>query len=374
MAKEKVKVGVIGCGLIAQTAHLPWYWENPTVEIVAVCADIEEQAKTAAKRWDAKQWFTDYKKLLAIKEIDAVSICTPLWMHKEISVAASKAGKHVLCEKPMARNSQEAKEMVDAAEAAGKKLMIGFMKRFNPGFLKIKEIIDKGTIGKVYHTDIHWNLYFPPNSHVSKIFSEDERIGGGVVLDNCSHYIDLFRWLINSEVDSVVAETSTIVPERIYEDQASIIMRFKNKATSILDMGFNRVEWVEQTGWDKKDQGYAYQFSELGFIYGTEGTMTFDSPPFDSVEPVSIKLYLLKGNKCEFGGWHQLEIPLIRQPGGPMAPNPVQSYPFKRQIDHFVDCIANDKPLGVSGLDGRTVVEISDAIYKSAKSGNKVFL
>ena len=255
MAKKKVKVGVIGCGLIAHTAHLPWYWENPDVELVAVCSDIEKQAKATAKRWDAKHWFTDYKKLLEMEEIDAVSICTPLWMHKEISVAASKAGKHVLCEKPMARNSQEANEMVDAAEAAGKKLMIGFMKRFNPGFLKIKEIIDKGTIGKVYHTDIHWNLYFPPNSHVSKIFSEDERIGGGVVLDNCSHYIDLFRWLINSEVDSVVAETSTIVPERIYEDQASIIMRFKNRATSILDMGFNRVEWVEQTGWDKKDKG-----------------------------------------------------------------------------------------------------------------------
>lgn len=368
---DKIKVGVIGCGSIAYKAHLPWYWENPNVDLIAVC-DIEKVAKKTAKRWQVSHWFTDYKEMLKLDDLDAVSICTPVWFHREMAVTAANAGKHILCEKPMARNSEEADEMVIAAQKAGILFGIGFMKRFNPGFIKIKEIIDSGMIGQVYHADIHWNLYFPPGSHPSKIFSEDERIGGGVILDNCSHYIDLFRWLIESEIDTVYAETSKVIPSRIYEDQATLLLRYKNNATSILDMGFNRVEWVEKTAWDKKHLGYSYQFSELGWIYGTEGMIAFDAPPFDSIESVNIKAYLLAGKNARITGWHDIEIPLIRQPGGPLAPFEVESYHYKRQIDHFVHCIVNKKSLSVNGQDGQIVVKVSDAAYESAKTGRKI--
>jgi predicted dehydrogenase len=308
--------------------------------------------------------------MLEVKEIVAISICTPVWTHEEMVVAAAKAGKHVLCEKPMARNLREAQAMVDAAEKAGTILMIGFMKRFNPGFLKIKEIISKGLIGRVYHTDIHWNLYFPPGSHPSKIFSEDERVGGGVILDNCSHYIDLFRWLQSSDVQSVYAETSTVLPDRIHEDQATLLMRFANGATSILDMGFNRVEWVERSGWDSGG-AYDCHFTESGFIYGTEGTIMFEAPPFDSVEAVRIKLYLLKGHACELGGWHEVEVPVTRQPGGPMSPRRVVSYPFEAEVSHFVDCALNGTRPSITGQDGLHVVKVSAAAYKSADIGSR---
>ena len=235
----KIGVGVIGCGAIAYKGHLPWYWENPNAELIAVCDANEQAARKAADRWQAKHCYTDYQDLLRLNEIDAISICAPVWTHYEIVIAAAKAGKHILCEKPMARSSQEANEMRHAAQESNVQLMIGFVKRFNPSFLEIKEIIDKGLIGRVYHIDVHWNLFFPPGTRESQTFSEDKRIGGGVILDNCSHYIDFSRWVLGSEVDTVYAETSNVIPGRIYEDQATLIMRFKNQATSLLDMGFN---------------------------------------------------------------------------------------------------------------------------------------
>ena len=371
---DKVRVGVIGCGTIAQRGHLPWYWENPTAEIVAVCSDIEAQAEAAAKRWGSKHWFTDYQKLLEIEEIDAISICTPVWLHKEIAVEAAKRGKHILCEKPMARTEEECVEMIEEAEKRRVKLMVGFMKRFNPGFQKIKEIIDRGIIGRVYHLDIHWNLYFPPNSRPAQIFCEEERVGGGVILDNGSHYIDTYRWFLDSEIDTVYAEVSKIVPERVYEDQAMLLLRFKNGATSILDMGLSRVEWVEKSAWDREGV-YSQQFSELGFIYGTEGTIYFDAPPFESVEAVRIKLYLsTKENGCEWGGWHELEVPVVRQPGGPLSPGEVITYAFKNEIDHFLECIQQDRKLAVSGEDGRVVAQVVAAAYKSSRTGKRTAL
>lgn len=370
---KKIKVGVIGCGIIAQKGHLPWYWENPKAEILAVCSIIEKEAKETAERWGAKYWFTDYRELLKMKEIDAISICTPVWLHKEIAVAAAKAGKHILCEKPMARTVEECNEMIEAAERAGISLMVGFTKRFNPGFQKIKEIIDKGLIGKVFHLDIHWNLYFPPGSRQARIFCEEERVGGGVILDNCCHYIDTFRWFLNSEVETVFAEVSKVIPERIYEDQAVLILRFRNGATSILDMGFNRVEYVEKSAWDKVPD-YAPQFTEIGFIYGKEGTIYFDAPTFESVEAVNIRAYLLKGKGCELGGWHEIETPVVRQPGGPLSPVEVRSYPFKREIDHFIDCIINKKKVSVSGKDGKITLEVIKAAYESSKTGKRIKL
>ena len=368
---DTVKIGVIGCGQIAQTGHLPWYWENPRAELVAVCSDVEEQAKSVAERWQARHSYTDYRELLGLDKIDAVSICAPVWMHHEIALATARAGKHMLCEKPMARSLQEAREMVEAAEKAKVHLTVGFMKRFSPGFIKIKRIIDQGYIGRIYHFDIHWNLYFPPGSRESKVFSEDARIGGGVILDNCSHYIDCARWFFGSEVKTVYAETSKVVPDRMYEDQATLILRFENQATCVLDMGFNRVEWVERSAWDKRPL-YSSEFTEQGFLYGTEGSITFEAPPFDSVEALRAKVYLLKGEHCELGGRHEIEIPTVRQPGGPLTPHEVVSYPFKAQIDHFIDAIVDSKRLEVSGVDGRIVAAVSEAAYESAKTGRRV--
>jgi predicted dehydrogenase len=368
---HKIGVGVIGAGHVAWIGHLPWYWENPNVEIRAISDMIEDNAVQAARRWGVKAWYKDYHKLLARDDIAAVSICTPVWTHQEIAIAAARAGKHILCEKPMARTVEECDAMLEAARQAGVKLAIGFTKRCNPGFERIKQIIDDDLIGKPYHLDVHWNLYFPLGSRESKGFSEDMRVGGGVLLDNSTHYIDTFRWWLGAEVSTVFAEISKVVPGRAFEDEATAILRFEDGATAILDMGFNRVGDVEASGWDQK-LPYAWRFTEIGFVYGEKGTIAYDVPAFNSPDPVRIELYLQKGRACELGGWHKLEIPAVVQPGGALAPGEMKTYAFKRQIDRFVDCVLNDTEPPATGEDGRVAIEVVMASYESARTGARV--
>lgn len=114
-----LKVGVIGCGSIAQHRHIPEYLLNKQVELVAVCDINEERAAEIAEKYQA-QAFTDYKELLKMDELDAVSVCTPNYLHAPISIDALNAGKHVLCEKPMATSKEEAEQMIQAAKKVGK--------------------------------------------------------------------------------------------------------------------------------------------------------------------------------------------------------------------------------------------------------------
>ena len=144
-----LKVGIIGCGSIAHHRHLPEYANNQEVEIVAVCDVVKERAEAANVKYGGKI-FTDYNELLAFEEVEAVSVCTPNYLHAPISVAALEAGKHVLCEKPMATSLAEAEKMIEAAEKSGKTLMIGHNQRFVPSHQKAREIIESGEAWKIY--------------------------------------------------------------------------------------------------------------------------------------------------------------------------------------------------------------------------------
>lgn len=146
---SKLKIGVIGCGSIAKYRHLPEYAANANVEIVAVCDIVPERAETTAAQYRAKA-FTDYQEVLKLKEVDAVSVCLPNYLHAPVSIAALNSGKHVLCEKPMATSREEAEAMIQAAKANGKKLMIAHNQRFVASHQKAKEIIESGKLGKIY--------------------------------------------------------------------------------------------------------------------------------------------------------------------------------------------------------------------------------
>ena len=148
---DKVRVGIIGSGGIAQGAHLPGYAACPDVEIVAVADVSEATARAAAEKFKVPQVFTDYRKMLRLPEIDAVSVCTPNFMHKDATVAALKAGKHVLVEKPMAMNARECDAMLKAARESGKKLQVGFNNRFGGGAQALKKFIESGDMGEIYY-------------------------------------------------------------------------------------------------------------------------------------------------------------------------------------------------------------------------------
>ena len=198
MPERKVRIGIIGCGGIANQKHLPSLHSLPNVEIVAFCDIIVEKAEAAAKRYgtpDAKV-YKDYKELLKDKSIEVIHVCTPNRSHSFITVDALEAGKHVMCEKPMAINAAEAKKMVDAAKRTGKKLTIGYQNRHRPDSLFAKTECEKGTLGEIY---------FAKATAIRRravptwgVFLNDYEQGGGPLIDIGTHALDLTLWCMDN--------------------------------------------------------------------------------------------------------------------------------------------------------------------------------
>ncbi|MBQ8351123.1 MAG: Gfo/Idh/MocA family oxidoreductase [Clostridia bacterium] len=198
MVGNVVKVGIIGCGGIANGKHMPSLKKVADCEMVAFCDIIVERAEKAAKEFgtpDAKV-YTDYKELLKDESIDVVHVCTPNRAHSFITVDALEAGKHVMCEKPMAINSAEAKKMLDAAKRTGKLLSIGYQSRFRPDSIYMKQEAEAGTFGEVYYakaTAIRRRAV-----PTWGVFLNEYEQGGGPLIDIGTHALDLTLWMMDN--------------------------------------------------------------------------------------------------------------------------------------------------------------------------------
>src|SRR5690606_29335634 len=195
---EKLRVGIIGCGGIANGKHMPNLAKIPEVEMVAFCDLIEERAKKAAEKYGVKdsKTYVDYRDLLARDDIDVVHICTTNDSHAPITVDALKSGKHVMCEKPMAMDAAGAREMVKAYKETGKKLTIGYQGRFRPEAQHLKALADDGFFG---------DIYFAKALAVRRravptwgSFLDKEKQGGGPLIDIGTHALDLTLWVMNN--------------------------------------------------------------------------------------------------------------------------------------------------------------------------------
>lgn len=202
---EKVRVGVIGCGSIAQHRHLPEYQFNPNVELVAVCDINQERSLEVAEKYGVLS-YTSYEELLDSSKVDAVSVCTPNYLHAPISIAALEAGIHVLCEKPMATSKQEAEAMIAAAKASGKKLMIAHNQRFVPSHQKARQLIQSGEIGKIYSFRTAFGHGGPEGWSVEGKegwFFQKEKAFVGAMGDLGVHKTDLLRYVLGEEIVEV---------------------------------------------------------------------------------------------------------------------------------------------------------------------------
>ncbi len=190
---DKIKVAIIGCGTIANSAHIPAYLKNENVEIKYFCDLIAEKAQACVEKYGCGKAVVDYHDFLNDPELDAVSVCTHNDFHSIISIDFMKAGKHVLCEKPAARILSEALKMQKVAHETGKILNIGVCNRFNTYVNKIKDIIDSGELGEVYH------VYASFRAHRSipglgGDFTTKASSGGGALIDWGVHYLDLVMY------------------------------------------------------------------------------------------------------------------------------------------------------------------------------------
>ena len=188
-----MKVAIIGCGTIANAAHIPSYLANPEVEIKYFCDILIEKAEKAVEKYGCGKAVLDYHEVLADPEIEAVSVCTPNYMHAQISIDAMRAGKDVLCEKPAARTYAEALEMQKVQHETGRILNIGVVNRFNDNVNAIKRYIDQGKLGNVFH------VYASFRAHRSipglgGAFTTKAIAGGGALIDWGVHYLDIVMY------------------------------------------------------------------------------------------------------------------------------------------------------------------------------------
>ncbi len=221
---EKIKVGIIGCGSIAKHRHFPEYFQNKHVEIVAVCDIVPERADEFANTYQAKA-YTSYEELLSNSNIDAVSVCTPNYLHAPISIAALNAGKHVLCEKPMATSSDEAEAMIAAAQINIKKLMIAHNQRFVPSHQKARQLITSGEVGKIYSFRTAFGHGGPEgwsaDGKDSWFFKKEEAFIGAMG-DLGVHKTDLLRYILGEEFVEVGAFVETSAKENTDVDDSAV--------------------------------------------------------------------------------------------------------------------------------------------------------
>ena len=193
-----IRVGIIGCGGIANGKHMPALKFVPDCEMVAFCDIIPERAEKAAKEFgtEGAKAYTDYKELLKDESIDVVHVCTPNRSHSFITVDALESGKHVMCEKPMAINSTEAKKMLDAAKRTGKKLSIGYQNRFRPDSQYLKAEAEAGTFGEIYYAKA--TALRRRAVPTWGVFLNEYEQGGGPLIDIGTHALDLTLWMMNN--------------------------------------------------------------------------------------------------------------------------------------------------------------------------------
>lgn len=207
----KIRVAVIGCGSITEFRHAPEYYSNENVEISAFCDPLADRARYMAEKFGGKA-YSDYNEVLRNNEIDAISVCTSNSTHAPITIEALKAGKHVLCEKPMAVNLDEAWNMIQTARENGKFLMIGHNQRFASAHKKAKEILLSGQMGRILTFRTCFGHAGPEYWSADKgrhtWFFKKNLAAMGSMGDLGVHKIDLIRWLIGDEIDEVYATLS----------------------------------------------------------------------------------------------------------------------------------------------------------------------
>lgn len=202
---SKLKLGIIGTGGICNNKHLPSLAKvEDKVEVVALCDLDEEKAKETAKRHGLTNAaiYTDYKELLKDESIDIVHVCTPNVAHCQITVDAFEAGKHVLCEKPMAATTEDAQKMLDAWKKSGKKFTVGYQNRFRYDVQVLKKACDAGELGDIYYGEA--NAIRRKAVPTWGVFPDKSKQGGGPLIDIGTHALDITLWCMNNyDVDSV---------------------------------------------------------------------------------------------------------------------------------------------------------------------------
>jgi predicted dehydrogenase len=325
------RIGVVGTGGIAQS-HVTGY-KLAGADVVALC-DLDEMtlAKRAAQ-WNVSTTSTSFRDMLADASIDAVSICTPNSSHHPIAIAAAKAGKHVLCEKPVSMDLTQAQEMIDTCAAAGVVFQVGHHMRSWAAAAKAKELIEGGAIGKVSYVRLRQAHDWGGAAQVRGVFGSKAASGGGTLLDNGCHLFDLARYLCG-DVRDVFARVATRKFDVEVEDTAVSSLGFVSGA-----MGQVEVAWTG-TGWQ---EGF--------WVFGTEGSLECDNR-------VGANVLTHRFRSSSGTTWADTDV----------ARYDLQAIASHSQhVANFLAAIAGERDVVCTGADGLEAVRLVLASYESAE-------
>ena len=336
---SKVRVGLIGCGSITRYRHAPEYASHPDVEIVAFADRHLERAQKLTAQYGGKA-LEKWQDLIALKDIDAVSVCTSNVTHGPITMAALAEGKHVLCEKPMATSDDEAASMIEAAKRAGKFLMIGHNQRLAPSHIKAKQILQSGVIGDVVTFRTTFSHGGPEGWSVEGAkgwFFKREEAFVGSMGDLGVHKADLLLWLLGEDIVEVSAFVEQVSkPFGNVDDNAVCIVRTKSGAIGTLT-----ASWTHHPGEDNAT-----------VVYGTKGILKIGADPNF---PVVVNLVTGENQFYQTGR---------------MQTNDSQNE--SGVIRAFIASITTGTPPEISGEEGRRALAVILACLESAKSGKHV--
>lgn len=344
MAKP-VRVGLVGSQFIS-TIHAESLKSVAQAQVVAVSSPTPGHAQALAQRFGIPHHFTDYQKLLEMDELDMVVLGVPNQLHCEFTLRAAAAGKHVVCEKPLAMNLQEADRMIEACRKANVKLMYAEELCFAPKYVRLKKLLDDGALGEptlLKQLEKHDGPHAPH-------FWDVDRAGGGVTMDMGCHAIEFFRWLLGKRpIKSVYAQMDTLVhkDKTRGDDNALLILEFEGGC-----VGLAEESWTKLGGMDDRAE-----------VYGSKGVAFADLLRGNSIHTYSSTGYDYAVEKAgTTQGW---SFTIYEE---------AWNYGFPQELAHFVDCVQNDKQPLETGEDGRAVLEVIFAAYQSAGTGGKIAL
>ena len=355
-----LKVGIIGCGGIANGKHMPALKQVKEVEMVAFCDIIIDRAEQAVKEYgnESAKSYEDYRELLKDNSVDVIHVCTPNSSHAEISIAAMEAEKHVMCEKPMAKTSEEARQMIAASKRTGKKLTIGYQNRFRTDSTYLKQACEEDDLGDIYVGKAHavrrravptWG-----------VFLDEEAQGGGPLIDIGTHALDLTLWMMdNYKPKYVVGNT--------YRKLADT----ENAANA----------WGP---WDPKK--FTVEDSAFGFVTMENGaTIYLEASWALNTTDVSEAVTTLSGTKAgatmknglvingeDRGLLYEKKIDL--EAAGVAFFEGASQDPAVNEARSWVNAILKDTEPVVKPEQALVVTEILEAMYESSKLGEPVFL
>ncbi len=333
-----IRVAVIGCGLIAQRSHLPAYAAAPEADLAAVVSGHREHAEAAAREFGAARVLSSWEEAVADPGIDAIDICTPNALHAPIAIAAARAGKHVLVEKPMATTLAEADAMIAAARETNVTLMVAHNLRFVPIYQVIERAMRDGIIGRPF-TARGMFMHAGPDEFwgaTSDWFWQEANAGGGSLLDMGIHMIDLLRWMIGRRVIEVSAMTARVLKPTFADDNALVLMRFEGDVLASVQSS-----WSARPAPDRQIT-----------IHGEKGNIAMGR---SAAEPLAFHL---------------------QTDGDPstIVPDIPSASPIGDPFVHFVRSIQQGVEPLVTGQEGRTSLAIALAAYESAGTGHVVRL